>query len=300
MVGEALIDIVIPVTGQVAEHVGGSPANVAIGLARLDHSTRLATWIAPDPRGQRIAALLQEEGVALVPGSTGAARTPTATAHLDAAGVASYDFQLDWQLPAATSAQPGEHLHVGSFSVTLEPGGSDVRDLVRAARASSTVSYDPNARPSIMGAPGDVLPLVEEVIAASDVVKASDQDIAWLYGPQADPAQVLRGWLVSGPRVAMCTLGPAGVLVACGAQVEQFAPGDAVVVDTVGAGDSFMSGILSGLLDAGYLGGADARARLATATMEDLRPLVDRATACADITVSRAGANPPRRAELPA
>jgi len=74
--------------------------------------------------------------------------------------------------------------------------------------------------------------------------------------------------------------------------------GKVEVVDTVGAGDSFMAGLVSGLLDAGLLGGIEARERLRSASLVDVLPAVDRALACAAVTVSRAGANPPRQAEL--
>ena len=89
VIGEALIDIVIPLDGEPAEHVGGSPANVAIGLSRLGHPTRLATHIGTDPRGARIAELMAAESVDLSSDSITAERTPTAAATLDAAGVAT-------------------------------------------------------------------------------------------------------------------------------------------------------------------------------------------------------------------
>lgn len=296
VIGEALIDIVNPLEGEVTEHVGGSPANVAIGLARLGHSTALASWFGSDCRGERIREHLIGEEVAVTPGSTGAARTPTATAHLDARGAATYEFDLDWQLDEGVTPQPGVHIHIGSFAVTLEPGGSHVQELVRAAHDRSTISYDPNARPSIMGSAEKVTDTIEAMVRLSDVVKASDEDVAWLYGES--PETALRRWMEWGPRVVMITLGPDGVLVGVDDEVAHFPTTDVRVVDTVGAGDSFMSGILSGMLDAGYLGGTEARDRLASVRLADLVGIVRRAQECSNVTVSRAGANPPRREEL--
>lgn len=296
VIGEALIDIVIPFSGETVEHVGGSPANVAIGLARLGHPTELATHIGTDARGRRIAALLASEQVGLIAGSDRAERTPTAAARLNAAGAASYEFDLDWQLDAELPLTAG-HVHTGSIAATLKPGGEAVAGIVERARASATVSYDPNARPSIVGTADQVRDEIEALVAASDVVKASDEDIAWLY-PGSSLEAVLTAWANLGPRVCAVTRGGEGVLVLVQGGFHQVRAPATSVVDTVGAGDSFMSGWISGLLDAGLLGGVDARERLASAGWEEIEPAVQRALSCAAITVSRAGANPPTRAEL--
>ena len=298
VIGEALIDIVIPFSGETVEHVGGSPANVAIGLARLGHPTDLATHIGTDARGRRIAALLESEQVRPLPGSDRAERTPTAAARLDSTGAATYEFDLDWQLDPELPLDTG-HVHIGSIAATLKPGGEAVSAIVDRARSSATVSYDPNARPSIMGTADQVRDEIETLIAGSDVVKASDEDIAWLY-PGRSLEEVLTAWTELGPLVCAATRGGEGALVLVQGGFHRATAPTTTVIDTVGAGDSFMSGWLSGLLDAGLLGGTEARDRLATAGWEEIRPAVQRALSCAAITVSRAGANPPRRAELPA
>lgn len=298
VVGEALIDIVIPPTGEATEHVGGSPANVAIGLARLAHPTRLATHIGTDARGERISALLEAEDVELTCGSTNADHTPTAAAHLDHAGVASYEFDLDWRLePSQVVVAEGGHLHTGSIAATLQPGGTAVAEVVRAARRHATISYDPNARPTLMGEPEQAREIIEGLIAMSDVVKASDEDVRWLYGTTPVP-QVLAHWASLGPSLCAVTQGGEEAVVLAAGEIERFPTLPTSVVDTVGAGDSFMSGLISGLLDAGLLGGPDARERLRFAEWPIIRTAVGRALACASITVSRAGANPPTRAEL--
>ena len=98
VIGESLIDIVHRPDGSSQEHVGGSPANVAIGLARLGHDVTLATMIGEDERGSRIADLLHDEGVGLTRGSIGQRRTSVATSTLDATGAATYSFDLAWQV----------------------------------------------------------------------------------------------------------------------------------------------------------------------------------------------------------
>ncbi|WP_068432677.1 carbohydrate kinase family protein [Piscicoccus intestinalis] len=294
--GEALIDIVVSREGE-NEHVGGSPANVAIGLARLTHEAALACHIGTDERGVRIKDHLAGENVSLVDGSTSAERTPTATALLDTEGAATYAFKITWDLDRDLPVPPGAHFHTGSIAATLQPGGDAVRDVMTRVRDTNTISYDPNARPQLMGHSELVRPRVEELVALSDVVKASDEDIDWMYDGQ-DLTEVLRHWADLGATVVVATRGGEGALVYVQGEFQQVGLPAVQVVDTVGAGDSFMSGILSGLLDAGLLGGAAARERLRAADWSQIEPAVTRALSCAAITVARAGANPPRRDEL--
>lgn len=300
VVGEALVDIVHRPGGQIDEHPGGSPLNVAIGLARLGHEVDYAARFARDHHGRLIADHLAREGsLRVVPGADDAARTSTARAFLDDAGVATYEFDLHWDVGEVLDDAPVGHLHTGSIAATLLPGAQDVLAAARRTRLTGTVSYDPNARPSIMGSPDGVRGSIEELIGLSDVVKASEEDVAWLY-PGRRLEAVLDEWAQAGPRLCVVTRGGQGcvALLAATGETAVMPAAEADVVDTVGAGDSFMSGLLSGLLDAGLLGGLEARDRLASARLADIRPALDRADACAAITVSRAGANPPTRAEL--
>ncbi|MEP7192831.1 MAG: carbohydrate kinase [Actinomycetota bacterium] len=299
VVGESLIDIVRHADGSEQEHVGGSPANVAVGLARLGHDVTLATMIGPDERGARIADLLASEGVALTAGSVGARETSVATSTLDATGAATYTFDLAWELDIGQPLDGLAHVHAGSIAATLEPGASAVLSTLQNARPGATISYDPNARPSLMGDPDEVRAKIEQMIGLSDVVKASDEDIAWLYD-EAPLEEILRLWGLLGPTLVVVTRGDKGALIrisTTGELTSVDAP-RVEVADTVGAGDSFMAGLISGLLEAGYLGGPQARERLRAVSLTDVRSAVDRALACAAITVSRAGANPPLLAEL--
>lgn len=300
VVGESLVDIVHRQGGAVDEHPGGSPANVAIGLARLGHPVDFATQFGRDAYGEMVRAhLVQERLLTLTGGSDQAESTSTAKATLDASGGATYDFELLWDVAEALDDEPVAHLHTGSIAATLEPGGSAVVDAALRARATGTVSYDPNARPTIMGTPEEVRQRIEQLVGLSDVVKASDEDVDWLY-PGATPEQIMELWGRLGPELVVVTRGGAGALVLIPRTGERLVAEATrtTVVDTVGAGDSFMSGLISGLLDAGLLGSVKARERLRTASLPDVRPAIERAVACGAITVSRAGANPPTRAEL--
>ncbi|WP_370097624.1 carbohydrate kinase [Streptacidiphilus sp. MAP12-20] len=307
VVGEALTDIL---SGPgVRRHAvpGGSPANVALGLARLGHPVQLATRVGRDGFGRRLREHLGESGVALTAGSVVDAATSTATASIAADGSADYRFEIVWELPSSTVylARVGAlaHLHTGSLAATLAPGAAGVLAVVDAARTRATVSYDPNLRPALLGAPSHERPRVERFVAAADVVKASAEDLGWLC-PGENVEAVAAGWARSGPSLVVLTWG------ADGAQAfwpHGSLPVPAVpvrVADTVGAGDAFMSGLISGLLRAGLLGPErPARARLREATGTDrLAPaVVDAlllASRSAAITCTRPGADPPTAAEL--
>ncbi len=297
-VGEALIDIVHPQDSEPSEHVGGSPANVAVGLAALGHPTSLATFIGEDERGQRIADYLQQRNVSLTEGSRNAPHTSTAKAMLDADGAATYDFDLSWDIPMP-DLEGVDHLHAGSIAATLQPGASTVFDAMSAARAHGTVSYDPNARPTIMGGAHEARSLIEERIGRSDVVKASAEDVEWLYAGST-VEEVARLWGRLGPPLVVITDGSDGALVYQSHSDEQHrvAAPKVHVVDTVGAGDSFMAGLISGLLDAGLLGSVQARDRLGNASAWAVSSAVDRALSTAAFTVARAGAASPTREDI--
>ncbi|MEO6997448.1 MAG: PfkB family carbohydrate kinase [Terracoccus sp.] len=299
VIGETLIDAVTRSSGEALEHVGGSPANVAFGLAALGHDVDLATWIATDERGLRIAEVCRARGVGLTPGSQGAPFTSVAHARLDPTGAATYVFDLEWQLAAVPQLETYGHVHIGSIGAVLEPGASSVRETALTARAWSTVSYDPNARPSLMGRPADARRTIETSIALSDVVKVSDDDLDWLC-PGEPLSNVLERWCILGPELVIVTRGGDGATVRVGRTGEtgDFPARRVTVVDSVGAGDSFMAGLVSGLLDAGLLGGPQARTALAEVALDDVRPAVERALATGSLTVGQAGAHAPTRADL--
>ena len=294
--GEALTDIVVDADGARREHPGGSPLNVAVALSRLGHDAHLLTAIGDDARGDAIRAHLDESGVQLTPASVRPSRTSTAEAVLDAHGAATYTFDLTWDPDTAELPETPDAVHTSSIAAVLEPGATTLSALLRSARGSSTISYDPNARPTLMGAPEDVRARIEENIALSDVVKASDEDVAWLYGTE-DVEDVAASWRDLGPSLTVLTRGGDGAVAFSASGRVQVAPVQVEVVDTVGAGDTFSAGILDALAAKGLLG-ADRREMLAAIPSDDLATVLRRAAALSAITVSRAGANPPWSHEL--
>lgn len=297
-VGEALIDVVQQGDSS-KEHVGGSLLNVSCGLARLGHDATIQASFGTDERGARLRAWAEDSGAKLAPGTDAAPRTPVAYAQLDEHGRATYTFDLDWELFGLPEAGAYDHLHTGSIAATLEPGGSQVVEAVRRQRETGTVSYDPNVRPALMVTPETVRERIEELIGLSDLVKASDEDLEWLYGEEP-LERTIRRLKALGPAMVVITRGPWGAVAALAGDDDtlHLDQVNVTVADTVGAGDSFMAGLISGLTDAGLLGSREAAERLAAAKWSDVQPALHRAVGTSAITVSRHGAYAPDLAEV--
>jgi fructokinase len=291
VVGEALVDVVRRADGSVVEHPGGSPANVAITLGRLGRAPRLLTSFGDDERGAGIRAWLEESHVQVQVAP--AERTSTAAATLDETGAASYEFDLTWDLGEA-EVERADVLHIGSISAVLDPGGRQVADLVGRVRPTTTITYDPNARPALMGDPADAAARVAELVALADVVKVSDEDVAWFH-PDLELTAAVQAWLDLGPAMVVVTRGGEGATVYRQGSSAWVSAPKVDVVDTVGAGDTFMGALIDGLVTAGVAGEREA---LRTIDDEVLQQILGRAARAAAITVSRSGANPPWTHEL--
>jgi len=291
VVGEALVDIVRRADGSVVEHPGGSPANVALTLGRLGRSPRLLTSFGDDERGAELRAWLRESQVDVVVAP--AERTSTAVATLDATGAATYEFDLTWDL-GDVGVEPADVLHVGSISAILDPGGRQVADLVARARPTTTITYDPNARPALMGDPAVAAERVASLVALADVVKVSDEDLAWFH-PDREPLQAAQEWLALGPAIVVVTTGGDGAHYVTPSGSGRVTAPKVTVVDTVGAGDTFMGALVDGLLGAGVAGDRVALRGLGHDAWD---AILSRAARAAAVTVSRSGANPPRADEL--
>ena len=296
IIGEALVDVVVKPDGTSSAHPGGSPANVALGLGRLGRDVELLTSLADDAHGRLVRAHLEDSGVVLAVG-TPPEKTSVATAHLDEQGVATYDFDLAWSLAPDAAPRPTPLVvHTGSIAAVLEPGGTHVEALLRHARSQSTITYDPNARPSLMGDPRTALARIEAFVELADVVKVSDEDLAWLM-PGTDPIDAARQWASADTALVVVTRGGEGSIAIASGAVMEVPSLKVAVVDTVGAGDSYMGGLIDGLWSAGLLG-APRRADLAQAPASVVSEILARCAHIAAITVSRAGANPPSSTEL--
>jgi fructokinase len=294
VIGEALIDIVER-DGQVTgEHVGGSPLNVAVGLARLGRGVDFLTHIGDDPRGRRIVDYLNSSGVQLVSGSTAAERTPSALATLDANGSAEYVFDIDWQLAGTPEVAPPLVAHTGSIATVLEPGCRATAALLDTYHPSATVTFDPNVRPALIEDGDAARGRIDRLIERCDVVKASDEDMRWM-DPNRSPKQLATTWLGLGPSIIAVTMGDRGAFALCAAGTVKVPAYDVKVVDTVGAGDAFMAGLIDALWSLNLLG-AERRRDLAAISVTALTAVVQTAALSSALTVGRAGADLPDRA----
>ena len=301
VIGESLVDIISDPRQpeEIQVHPGGSPLNVAVGAARLGLQTSLVTHFAADRHGLLIGEHLRSNGVHVINGGT--SPTSTALATLGPDGAADYTFAITWEinnasLRALAAIRDSTHVHTGSIATVLPPGDQATLDLVRAAGQHATISYDPNCRPAVSADAAAARRQAELFIAASDVVKASDEDLRWLY-PDRTPDETLAAWLELGPAIVALTRGASGpVIVSRQGRVEMAAE-PIVVADTVGAGDSYMAALISGLSQLDALGGSGRR-RLEGLTLAELRVLAAYANRAAAVTCSRQGANLPGKDEL--
>jgi fructokinase len=292
--GEALIDLVPAGTDGTWRAVpGGGPANTAVAVARLGTPVHLLCRLSHDGFGRRLRAHLTENGVNLGLAVDAAQPTTLAVVGLDERGSADYQFYVentsDWQwspeelpdaLPSGTRA-----LHFGSLASVVPPGAAILRAWAARHRQDATVVYDVNVRPALIPDRAEYRRNVEAWLEVAHIVKASDDDLRWLY-PDADPLDSARVWLSHHLLdLVLVTKGSAGAvaLVADGPPVE--ASGLTVkVVDTVGAGDTFTGAFLHASIERGL-------------------PLVSAlryAVGAAALTCTRAGAAPPLGAEVDA
>lgn len=298
IIGEALIDMICKEVDGRSEHVGGSPLNVAVGLARLGRDVDFLTHIGSDAHGRQIARYLKSAGVQLVPGSTNAERTPTAVATVAADGSATYEFDLDWRLAGTPPVPPPLFVHTGSIAAVREPGCLAVAALLDTYRVSATVTLDPNVRPSLIADRDQARERIGMLVTRADVVKVSDEDLRWVV-PERAPLDTARSWLACGPAIVAVTQGGQGASAFCAAGDTGVAAKPVDVVDTVGAGDAFTVGLLDPLWEADLLGG-DRRDELRRIGLGTLTSALEVAAATSALTVSRAGADLPDRAALQA
>jgi fructokinase len=292
VIGEALIDTF---DGHI-ECVGGSPLNVAVGLARLGRDIDFLTHIGDDAHGRLIADYVKASGAQLVPGSITASRTPTAVATIAEDGSASYTFDVEWQLSGTPEVAPPVFVHTGSIAAVREPGCLAVVALLDAYRVSATVTVDPNVRPSLIVDRDQARERIQHLVERSDIVKVSDEDLGWLIPNQA-PERTARSWLASGPGIVVVTMGERGALACCAAGEARVAARPVRLVDTVGAGDAFMVGLLDTLWESGLLGAA-RRADLRRIGLDALSAALEAASLSSALTIARAGADLPDRAAL--
>lgn len=270
VVGEALIDIVIDADGTRSESIGGRQATVARGLGRLGMPITLLTNFGDDQQGRAIDHELTRCGVRVVrPGLP--AHTSTITAYYDRPGTESVD--LCWEF-AHTHLPPGEHVHVGSLAVVQDPGAEDVVRLVESLHPDTTLSYDVAVRHSAMGPWDGAVDRIDTMISRSDIVKLSDEDLAWLR-PGDRTGEAIR-WLMSrGPAILVLTHGDTGATAYTRSGSVRVRGRRIEVADAADREDAFMAGLLHAMNDSHLLVRTPDRQRLRAIDLGGLRAILN-------------------------
>lgn len=303
--GEALIDMLPRETAD-GERVffpapGGSVFNSAVALGRLGTRTAFFSGLSTDFFGERLREVLQASGVAM--DHVKFSDRPTTLAFVSIAdGQASYVFYDEGSagrmLTATDLPSLGDEVRAllfGGISLIFEPCGSAYEALMTREADDRVVMLDPNIRAAFIPDRSGHLTRLERMIALADIVKVSEDDLAW-FGEEGGADEIARRWLARGPSLVVVTLGSQG-LVACTSDETLIVPAHSVdIADTVGAGDTFNAALLSALEDIGRL----SKTSIATLAGAELRGALEFATSAASVTVSRAGASPPWRHELEA
>ncbi|KAF2407118.1 fructokinase [Pseudomonas antarctica] len=280
---------------------GGSPFNVAVGLRRLGIESGLFGGLSNDFLGQRLLQVLKDEGVSEQFLVEFPAPTTLAMVAVGANGSPQYSFRgegcADRQLRAVHLPTLGHEirgLHVGSFSLVVQPIGDTLLTLVKRESGKRLISLDPNVRLN----PQPDIQLwrdrVAELVKHADLIKVSDEDLHLLY-PDQSPQSVLQGWLQHRCQLVFLTRGGDGATVFSRQHGSWSAPAVKVVMaDTVGAGDSFQAALIAWLTEQQL----DSVEGLQLLTRAHIDAMLGFAIRAAALTCSKTGPDLPYRAQL--
>ena len=316
VIGEALIDLIENryQAGGFNAVVGGANANVALALARRGTKHQFLGRISNDRFGKIIRERLDSNHVQLDHSINAEELTTLAVVSIDSAGVPSYSFYVngtaDWgwtpdELPSDIEL---ENMHAtaiqfGCLTMAMQPSSAVIEAWARAhyEQNSVTISHDINMRPALGFEAAVERIRVERLNSISHLIKASDEDVTWLYGlPEGSSVDdIVRGWIGETERVVMVTRGAEGTSIYRGDRRTDVPSRKINVVDTVGAGDTFCANLLGQLSDVDALG-SDPFDRLANLSDETLAEFARVASVAASITCERAGCEPPTLEDLSA
>lgn len=304
VIGEVVIDRFFHPDGSVVDVAGGSSANTAIALQRSGIPTSLRARFSRDEAGRALRAHNAAQSLDLSASPDVDDAASVVEVRLAADGQPSYVFRLagaaDWQWTADELAAPlpadTALVHVGSLASVLEPGASRIRTWLTGLSPRPLISFDPNARPAAAANDAEAQAMREAVEAwasVADFIKVSDEDLRWLAPTETEAAHAA-AWSRHTNFVVM-TRGAEGAAVFVDGALAIEVPGERVdVIDTVGAGDTFMAWLIKGVLEA-----IDAQSLASLAHDTDtLRAIVTRAGRAAAINCSRRGCNPPYANEV--
>jgi fructokinase len=295
--GEALYDLVLAGSDELRGHPGGGPFNTARAIARLEQPVAYLGRISTDRFGSRLTQSLADDGVSLEAVVRTDQPTTLAIAEIDDSGTHYRFYTEGTSAPGLTTDEalavlpPAvDIVHVGTLGLVFEPVATALEAVVQRLAGRALIAVDPNIRPSVLPDRAAFKARLARLLANADVMKVSEEDLEWLE-PGRTPVAAARRLIAEGPAVALLTQGGEGALVITSTDEIRVPAPPVQVVDTIGAGDAFGGGFLAWWRSRGLRRGH----------LDDLE-LVKDATrfAClvAARTVERAGASPPRLAEL--
>ncbi|MDE0967814.1 MAG: carbohydrate kinase [Octadecabacter sp.] len=297
--GEALIDMLPRESSQgelvFAPNPGGAVFNTAIGLGRLGVRTQFLCGMSSDFLGDILRDALHASNVDHSPSPS--LNAPCSVAFVKLVdGQASYAFYDENSAMQSLNTAPdinANTLFFGGISLVGDGCGDTYEALMLREAPHRVTMIDPNIRPSFIKNVAAHRMRINQMMAAADIIKLSDEDLHWMEG-NGDMADLSKGLIAKGAKLVCITEGAKGVTGYSAEHTVFVESEQAVVVDTVGAGDTFNSGLLAGLDRAGAL----TKERIANLNEEDICAALHLGVRTAAVTVSRSGANPPTAAEL--
>ncbi|SCX15517.1 PfkB family carbohydrate kinase [Candidatus Aquiluna sp. UB-MaderosW2red] len=313
VIGEALIDLIgkNDASGNFTAVVGGANANVALALARRGEPQQFLGRISTDGFGVQIRHRLSSNGVNLELAIAATEQATLAVASIDPAGVASYSFYIngtaDWaweprELPSLEKLQElgVSAVQFGCLAMAIEPGNLVIEDWLLALYAAGavTLSHDLNIRSALGFERSKELQRVQRTNSQSHIIKASDADLEWLFDlpAGADLDEICHLWS-QGSKLVVLTRGASGASLYRGGKRIDVAAPKIQLVDTVGAGDTFMANFLAEINALAGLGAAP-KPRLLKLSDQDLEQAAAIAAVAAGIVCERAGCEPPTKEEV--
>ena len=315
VIGEALIDLIEDksTAGRYQAVVGGANANVAIALARAGAKQQLLARISSDAFGQKIRQRLVDNNVGLDYAIAANEPTSVAIASIGSSGGASYSFYVentaDWgwtnnELPTqqTMNAIGATALQFGCLTMAMPPGNAVVEAWAKEffEKDLLTLSHDVNVRPALGFDRDSERVRVERVNSFSHLIKASDDDINWLYKlePGSNVDQIAWDWIGDSAKIVFVTRGGDGASIYRKNKTKLDVQSRKVKVqDSVGAGDTFCANSLAQLQQISALG-SGAFERLAALTDKQLVDIAKVSSVAASMTCEKTGAEPPTEFEL--
>ena len=305
VIGEALVDVVHGINGEIKNIPGGSPANTAVALARLGTKTYMKARTSPDQFGTEIRSYLTNQNVNLDYSLVVDSPSSVINALIQKDGSAKYEANLKgaadygWTFEELNQViNPDiQIVQLGSLTSYVEPGATNIEKWFSQLRQSNKylLTFDPNIRHLLDGENEvDVRNRSKKLASLSHVVKASDEDLNWIFSnnnPQDSAIKIIE----SGASLVIVTLGKKGAFaVDKKHEIVEVTANEIAVIDTIGAGDTFAAALITQLLENSWIN----KNALENLSSDDLTEILTNCSAASAITCSRQGANPPHRHEV--